>query len=213
MNHHLMNLAIHRKEYNLLNALKISSKIKIHHIHKKYDTYEDCFNDSISIFNDKELIDMGLDVCNIKIKDTLEDFIRAWFDWGYETVYKHRTKLFGDYFNFSSFSPYINDKSMVNFCLSLPLEMKLCLGRNKHILKESIVLPLNIKHNMSNKIFPNIYYTVKNDMKKLIKKYLQDKNRIIFSYLPYDKIQKYIGGDYIKEWNLLNLSIWLEIRR
>jgi len=209
-NNDLMYLAILRKEYSILKALKITSPNKIKNI--KYissNMYSECFNNAISIFNNDDLIDLGLEPISIELKeDRLDHYTKAMFDWGYKTVYEQRTKVFMKYFDFKTFSPYVNDIEMVNFCLSLPMEMKFCLGRGKHILKEAIPV---VKNHLTNRIFPNIYETIKPEFEVLIDKYLKNKKRKIFSYLPYNKVQKYLNGGFLKKWILLNLAIWMEI--
>lgn len=205
-NSSLMNLAIRKKEYKVSKAIKLISPDRLN-VFKgpdfHFDTYEDCFNHSVSIFTNDELMDLGLEPVSIKLREnSLEHYTKAMFDWGYQTVYEQRTSVFADHFGFQTFSPYINDPDMVNFCLSLPMEMKYCLGRGKHILKET--LPVDNLY-ITNRIFPKIYQTIESELEVLMNKYLN----IIYDYFSYEKIQKHLN-DFIKKWMLLNLAIWME---
>lgn len=209
----LMNLAIKRGDYSIKKAMRIANPDKIRmRTNVDFRSYTNLFNNLITIFNDDELYEFGFEPQGVDLKhDTLEDFLRATYEWGFKTVYKYRTSVIAKHFNFKTFSPFINDNNMVNFCLSLPIEMKFCLGRGKHILKESIPLPEGIEKSTINRIYPAIYKTIKPEMDVLTDKYLKDKKRIIFSHLDYDTVQKHLNH-YLKAWNLLSLSIWMEIK-
>ena len=209
----LMNLAISRGDYKISKARKfiLPEKIKKSNYENLFDSYTDCFNACITIFQDHEIVEFGLEPEKITLKnDTLEDFLIATFEWGYKTVYEYRTKVLASHFNMTHASPLINDPEMVDFCLSLPIEMKYCLGNESHILKESILFPENIKEHMAQRIYPYIYKTIKPGMQILINKYLRDKNRKLFNHLDYDIVQKHLGN-YVKAWNLLSLAVWMEI--
>jgi hypothetical protein len=210
----LMKLAISKGEYSIKKALDVRSTIVVNQSYVHFDTYEDCFNHTVSIFTDEEINEFGLEPPRIKLReDNLEHYLKAIYDWGLQTIYEQRTNVFADNFDFIIYSPFINDEQMVNFGLSLPLEYKYCLGRRKHILKEAVPLDPEIKKNITNMIFPRIWKTIEPEVKILLEKYFK-KDSVIFDHLPYDVVMRHINDtnewSFIKKWNLLNLSIWLE---
>ena len=206
----IMALAIKRKEYSILKAAQYGSA-KSMMTDRPPSSYIESFFLRNVIFPDDELEELGLVPHRPQLReDKLNHIIRFAFDWGYNNVYKRRTKVFGDRFNLNIYSPFYNNKKFVDFCLSLPMEMKYCLGRGKHILKESVPVSDEVKDKIIPKLSDHIYKYIKNDFNILLKKYLNNKNNILFKYLPFEVVQKHLDN-YMHSWQLLNLAIWLEI--
>ncbi len=208
-------LAMGKGHYKISRAMQMlgSKPVRSFPSHSKHHTYSACFNDIITIFNDDELGEMGVECPDISLfEDTPEDYLMALFEWGYRTVYLFRTRVLAEHFGFRTFSPFINDPNVVHFCLSLPIEMKYCMGYSKHILKEAVEVPKETRMMTTPRLFPAIYNKIKPEMDEMVIKYLKDRDRLIFSYLNYDAVQKHLN-QYIKVWNLLSLAIWLEVHQ
>lgn len=201
----VMLLALKRNDYNLKNALNIKNVFG-GHINLQYNnSYLNSYFNNSTIFSDNDLIKLDLPVPEIKLKnDTLGDFSRFLFDWHYNLT-KSRNEKFNDYFGLNIYSPF-EDDDLRDFCLSLPMEMKFCLGSGKYIMKETIKLPDKIKKMLMGSIYSKIYEMVYRE--ELFDKYLGDKSKKIYEMLDYDVVQSFTH--FLKKWQLLNLSIWLE---
>jgi hypothetical protein len=206
----IMKLALMRRDYSLIKAASYG-KAKSIMTETPPTSYIESFLFRSVVFPNNEIEELGLPIHRYELRrDELNHVIRFAFDWGYNIVYKRRTKIFSDHFNLDIYSPFFNDESFVNFCLSLPIEMKYCIGRGKHILKESISLSDEAKHLIIPKLSTLIYKQVESKANELYEKYLKNKNNIIFKYLPFDIVQKHLDN-YVHSWHLLNLAIWLEV--
>lgn len=208
----LMKFAMLKGDYKVDRALHYGGK-KLEKIRLESSilnkTYMEHFLTGNYIFDDKELYDFGLPAPKVSLKqDTIQDFTKALFEWGRRSVDEDRTKKLGDYFGIRSYSPFFNDKEMIKFCLSLPIEMKYCLGRGRHILKEAVKIP---KLNLVHRIYPNIYKVINEEFQILIEKYVKNKKSKMYDLIDFDVAQRHINNRK-KCWALLNLEIWLEER-
>jgi asparagine synthetase B (glutamine-hydrolysing) len=206
----VINLSMRRKEYSIVKASKYG-KGKSFKTEKPPKTYSDAFFKNNRILPEDKIIELGVEPSGFGLrKDNLQHLIRLAFDWSKQILYKRRAGKFADYFGIDIYSPYYDNEEFINFCLSLPVEMKFCLGRGKHILKESINLSQESKELIIPKLSSMIYKYIRPEAERLIDKYLRDKNSIIFNYLPFDKVQNLLDN-YVYAWHLLNLQIWLEL--
>jgi len=212
---YMMQSLFRRKEYSMFKAMKYSNgKAQLNDVGShKPDIYTDMFNNGFFYFTHDEMKELWVEPAkNIIDPSTQATFMSSFFDLGYHMVYEMRTKVFGDHFGLDIYSPFYNDPGFVNFCLSIPMEMKYCVGRKKHILKESFDLSCYRKlphFDLENKLFGYI----RTEIGKLANKYLTNKKNKIFNYLPYDVVQKYLSPDNKKTIVLLNLAIWMEVHK
>lgn len=207
----VMLMAINRGEYSFDKAFSYGGKglLKIkRYLLKGQQTYFDCFTDYSNIFSDDELYMFGLNVPKPQLRDdTIEDISRLSYDWGYMR-WKTKTDVLASLFGFSAHPVFLLNEKLVNFCLSLPLEMKYCISNGRHILKEII----DIETELIRGIYGGIQNQVESSMDSLINKYIINKNRIIHDFLPYDKTIR-MTNQFLKIWQLLNLSIWMEVHK
>ena len=206
----LMNWMIHNKQYKMSKAVTyLNSPPKM----EEFDPngkgkYISSFYDSFKYFTTEEMLGFGIKPLEHIIKcQSASEFMSSFFDLGYHIVYKERTKLFGDHFGVTAYSPFYNDPDFVNFCLTIPMEMKYCLGHKKHILKQSFEINSGLVKNFEKKL----YDYIRQEVLRLSDKYLKDKTKKIFKYLPFDEVQKYTDATTKKTIVLLNLAIWLEV--
>ena len=109
-------------------------------------------------------------------------------------------------------APFL-DQQFAEFAISLPYRLKVSTESDKIILREAFAdrWPEPIRTRTKQGFGAPVAKWLKQDgVQKLITEYLGDKNKKIFSYLPYEESQKFVAqGDY-KAWILLVLSIWME---
>jgi len=211
---YMMKSLFRRKKYNMALAMKcLNRKAELNELSKHTsDININIFNDNFFYFTYEEIKEFGLQPPeNIVDHSTQATFMTSFFDLGYHIVYEMRTKLLGDRFGVDIFSPFYNDPEFVNFCLSIPMEMKYCIGRKKHILKEAFDLSSQYKKLPHFDFERRLFTIIKDEIENLSKKYLTNKKSRIFKYLPYDIVQKYIVPDNKKTIILLNLAIWMEV--
>ena len=201
-----------RKQYDIAKAMKyLNGPSRIGIAAKPPEIHAKIFRDNFFYFTYDELKEFGIeppdDIIDVSTQAT---FMTSFFDLGYHMVYKRRTKVFGDHFGLKIYSPFYNDPEFVNFCLSIPMEMKYCMGRKKHILKESFDLSQYRKLPHLD-LERSLYNHIRNEIERLAYKYLTNKGNRIFDYLPFDVVQKYLKHDSKRTIVLLNLAIWLEV--
>lgn len=205
--HAVMDLAIRRGEYKVSRAMRYKRKVILRN-HDEYSNYLKCYVDRTSIFKDHEIADLGLPIPEFKLREeSLKHLTQAAHDWGYHYIIEENDHPAPDYFNgFDIHYLFYDNKEMVDFLISLPMEMKYNLGRSKHIWKETFPLPKDIPQ-LSIGVFAPIIAKIETWTREASILYLNKDNRI-WNYLNYDKTKKYFG-DFMKNWQLLNLSIWL----
>lgn len=205
----VMRLALKRKEYSLVKAFSYLGNATPNTNFGNCITtsYMDEFYKNQIIFNDNDLIDFGLPPVTVRLeKDNISHFTKAINDWGYVSVYERRVKRIGKEFGVESFAPFTHGKSLVDFCMSLPIEMKFCLGNAAHILRQTFQFSNEIKNQMITRVWPSLYKLITPKAKSILNKYLVN----IYRVLPKDKVNKHLH-DKKKLWHLMNLAIWLEI--
>ncbi len=132
-----------------------------------------------------------------------------------------RENLAGN-FNIESRSPY-NDKRMVEFCYSIPTEVKFKYGWDRYIQRASMfdIIPEEIqwrpsKTNLINLLKKNLFLFQRNNLEKII----YGKDELTNKYINHDDLQKiykkfktensiaYIH--VLNMWQILVLSEWLK---
>lgn len=212
----MMKSLFRRKQYDIAFAMKISNgKSQLNGIGKhRSEISNQIFNDDFFYFTNDEIERFGLQPPkNIIDPSTQATFMTSFFDLGYHIVYEMRTKLLGNHFGVDIFSPFYNDPDFVKFCLSIPMEMKYCIGRKKHILKEAFDLSKQYKKFPHFDLERTLFAYIKDEIRSLSIKYLTNKKSKIFNYLPFDIVQKYIEPKNKKTIVLLNLAIWMEVHK
>lgn len=162
----------------------------------------------IGILNDSDLEFLNLPIPSISLrKDTQEDSFSAIHYWYNHNVSTKRNKMLSKKFGVDIIQPFLN-REIELFCLSLPLELKI----NMRVLKEAVILPLKVNKMIDGRVYQNILSLLKLiGFDSLIEKYLKNKNKKIFKILNYDKVNSI--SDNLKKWQLLNLSINIELDR
>lgn len=205
--HGVMKLAIERGEYKLTRALKYRVKTYLRD-HEIYSDYLRCYVERSSIFKDNELEDLGLPIPEFKLREeSLRHLTQAAHDWGYKYIIEENDQPAADYFDGYKINYIFYDNpEMTEFCMSLPMEMKYNLGRSKHIFKDTFPLPDGLPA-LTAGVFQPIQNKINNWAREAALIYLK-KNSKIWNYLDYDKCQPHMS-EFLKFWQLLNLSIWL----
>lgn len=187
----------------------------------KSDTYRDRFMACrhFCYFSDKELEDFGLSFPEeynpISESASLQDSLWASHNW-YKIV--DRTTKIGDYMGVKTVSPF-KEESITKFCMSLPVEMKYCLGSTRHIMRNALsgIVPGYVL-NRSKEAFmpyPSWYAWMKKEIRKISDKYLSDPKAKIYEYLDFSLVQKHIKEMEFhgrKELKFIMLNLWLEER-
>ncbi len=185
--------------FSLGRAVLIDSKIP----------YIESLIDNYAIFPIADIEYLGYPSPTYELrKDNIFNLIQASVDW----LAKNRltSKVIAKSFGIEIDSPYFMNKSMVDFCLSLPIEYRYCYGSKKHILREAMghLLPGFMWLRMEFDPDRNNFSRIRSQIALLNEKYLRDKSMKIYNYLDYDKVQQI--DEFRKKWSLLNLSVWLE---
>lgn len=106
-------------------------------------------------------------------------------------------------------TPFL-DKDFVEFCVQLPDTLKINNSDDKIILRKAMAdaWTENIRTRKKQGFGSNVGNWLKEDnIKKLSKELLQDRNQKVFDFIDFDATQKYFDG-WQKEWNLLQLALW-----
>lgn len=106
-------------------------------------------------------------------------------------------------------TPFL-DKDFVEFCVRLPDTLKINNSDDKIILRKAMAdsWTESIRNRRKQGFGSNVGNWLKEDnIKKLSKELLQDRNQKVFDFIDFDATQKYFDG-WQKEWNLLQLALW-----
>ncbi len=109
-------------------------------------------------------------------------------------------------------SPFL-DKDVAEFCLKLPLNLKLSKTKDKLLLREAFEKswPKSVRTRGKLGFGAPVSKWLKLPKMQILKKeYLKNKNKKIFTLFPYDTIQQYIMEDNYQTWIMLTFSVWLE---
>ena len=109
-------------------------------------------------------------------------------------------------------APFL-DIPFAEFVLSLPHTLKLNTKEDKKILRKAFSTDWPEEIQKRNKLgfgAPINIWLQKDEVKNLVKEYLCDKDKKIYSYISFDASEKYVKKNDYKTWVLLTLSIWLE---
>jgi hypothetical protein len=206
--HAVMELAVQRGEYKVTRAMQYRKNV-VKRDHHMYSDYLKCYTERVSIFKDSELEELGLPIPEFKLRwENLKHLTQAAHDWGYHYIIKENDQPASDFFGGYDINYlFYDNEELVKFLMSLPMEMKYNLGRSKHIFKETFPLPENLPK-LTQSVFKPIQDKIEGWANKAALKYLSKGNKI-WDYLNYDTCQVFMN-DFLKFWQLLNLSIWLE---
>lgn len=110
------------------------------------------------------------------------------------------------------------DIDLANFCISLPFEFKVNSQGDKYLLRKGFSDKWTnaVKNNVKNGFSPPfLKWLQEKKVVELKEYYLRDKNRRIFSVLAYDEVQRILCSKKqgVQTWNLLQLSMWLELHK
>lgn len=148
------------------------------------------------------------------------NFVNFVFKWYGQEFYFDRKLEYANHFKLKWIMPYL-DKRFIDFSLSLPLEMRNCMGQFKYILYETLShkLPEFIINRPKEGFVLSFQFYIerKDDIIKLVDKYLKSNTSLIYNYLDYKETDKLIEqsknrfafNDLKKLWMLLNLEMWL----
>lgn len=192
------NLIVVGEDPNHVNAIDYLNKGRPY-IHN--------FIKEIEVFSNKEIEEFGYNIPKIELKrDSIIDVVNFVYDWWT----KVNRKIFFRFENIKS--PYMMDNA-TSFYKSLPLKYQ-C---NKKLVRELVRrrLPQYIldRPKRTGDSFNRVFMSEHSDQLTALKeKYLIDKNKNIFHFLDYNLVQKHLVS-FKKMWRLLNLAIWLEIKK
>jgi asparagine synthase (glutamine-hydrolysing) len=154
----------------------------------------------------------------------LFDYTNFIFKWLGSEFYFDRRLEYSDYFNLEWVSPFL-DNRFIDFSLSLPIEMRNCLGQIKYVMYESLghLLPDFIINRPKEGLVlsPEFYEKRRKEINDLLNKYLDASRAKIYNYIDFKKIlllrKQFVHTyDFIilkKVWMLLNLELWLQINK
>lgn len=227
----LLELAVMRHEYDTIVARKVFSKSKYFDpMHEeqfnlrraflnRHKTYSQLIKElfELGLFVDEDIIAMGLEPPMIQLReDTLLHALQATHDWYNPNMIGKRYPVLKEKLGVTFISPYA-DPELRKFCFSMPCEYRMCMGSERHVMRNFISekLPQYIIDRPKEPFQPNIDWWFENAPKieHLFVKYLKDKNKKIFNYLNYEATLNMLNKGPYKRWTLLNLSIWIETRK
>ena len=221
---------------SFLKDTSSSSKVMLKMLKRehKIDKYIDALplNQFRVIFSDDEVSKLGLNPFRLDLREESIDHID-------EMLFHIKEESANLFYNMiektlgcKSYHP-LRRKDILKTCMETPYEIKNALGFQKLPFREICKKWINyeIAARPKTNWIPNIpsrnnwlvgdhdfNYPIKLDsFKRLIKKYLEDRNRKIYDYLDYELISMFymsqppgISTFNRQIWNLLNLSIWME---
>lgn len=170
-------------------------------------------------FNERDINNLGLPSLN-QPKFNFFDYINYVFSWFGEELYFDRRLEYADHFKLKWISPYL-DKRFMDFSLSLPIEMRNCCGQIKYIMYESLghMIPRFIIDRPKEGLVLSFdfYLSRKDEILKIVDKYLNNPKSELCNYLEFSEIHKIIEQfkiqfdfDYLRKvWMLLNLELWM----
>jgi len=240
VNSYIVSLAIKRKEYDLVKAIKYKKQIKNNFKSATSkpseifsDYYEDLFewNQFPVTFHDEEVEKLGQEPFKFKLREENIFHMDSMLCRAKELTYQYYhdlTSVFGYNFNMDVFS---NEEAKAVY-RKIPIEAKNCLGLSKPIIRRiaNAHLPPEIssrdkedwhpiieKHDMLiGELFFN--YPIRlTCLETLLDHFLYDRNRKIYNYFDYKDLKAHFRElEYnrvsSKLWNLINLSCWLETK-
>ena len=109
-------------------------------------------------------------------------------------------------------APFL-DYEFANFCISLPVRLKITKDNDKVILREAFseVWPEKIRNRKKQGFgAPLDKWLSDEGVRRLVEEYLENKNSKIFKIISFEKSRKYTHGDKYKTWAFLILAIWME---
>ncbi|HKR05403.1 MAG TPA: asparagine synthase (glutamine-hydrolyzing) [Bacteroidia bacterium] len=170
----------------------------------------------LAFFDDKEIQKLSIEsqqsILKNKFTNTVDDAIRMDIENympGDILVKTDRASMAN---NLELRSPFL-DVDLASFCISLPYTMKISNETDKIILKNTLRewLPAEILNRKKQGFGAPVNHWLKlKSVAALKRDFLNDKNKKIFSVLPFEIIQKMIQQDDYKTWQLLVLSMWME---
>jgi len=172
-------------------------------------------------FTFEDACELGARYCEIKDVNMF-DFVNFMFNWFGSEFYFDRRLEYANHFNLEWISPFL-DKRFIDFSLSLPIEMRNCLGQIKYVMYESLghlVPDFIVKRPKEGLVLSPIFYEErKSEITNLLHKYLKDPKSKIYEFLDFNSATQIIDQfnnqfDFIllkKVWMLLNLELWLEV--
>jgi asparagine synthase (glutamine-hydrolysing) len=112
-------------------------------------------------------------------------------------------------------APFL-DVDLATFCISLPSCLKLNQGVDKYLLREACggEWPDSIGRRSKQGFgAPVGQWLARPDVSELMHEYLERRDRVIYTLLPYDECRGLRRSRDYRAWSLLVLSIWLETHR
>lgn len=173
-------------------------------------------------FTEQEINNLGM-TSIIQPQINFFDYVNYLVDWCGEELYFDRRLEYANHFNLEWVAPFL-DKRFIEFSLSLPLEMRNCCGQIKYIMYESLghMIPKFIVDRPKEGLVLSFdfYVSRKDEILRMVDKYLNNPNSEICNYLEFSEISKIINQfkiqfdfDYLRKvWMLLNLELWLLTR-
>jgi len=240
VNSYMLALAIKRKEYNLVKAIKYKRQIEKNFKSSTSqpseifsDKYEDLFawNQFPVTFQDEEVERLGKESFQFKLREDnifhMDSMVCEAKELTYQ-YYHSLTSIFGYNFNMDLFS----NEEAVQVYRKIPIEAKNCLGFSKPIMRRiaNAYLPPEISSRDKEDWKPVVgkrdmligepffYYPILlTNLEDLLEHFIYDKNRKLYNYFDYNELKAHFRElEYnrisSKLWNLINLSCWLEIK-
>jgi hypothetical protein len=201
-----------------------------HNIDKYIDALP--INQFTIVFSDEEVAKLGLDPFQLDLREDSIDHIDELLFHMKEESANLFYQMIEDTLGCKGYHP-LRDKQILEVCRQVPYEIKNTLGIQKLPFREicnkwvSYDIASRVKRNWKPTIPSrdnwmigdhDFNYPIRlNPFKRLIKKYLEDKNKKIYDHFDYELISLFymsqppgISRFSRQIWNLLNLSIWLE---
>jgi asparagine synthetase B (glutamine-hydrolysing) len=198
---------VYRQHTNIITGEELYHLDASNIMNRKGD-YIDRFTDTVEIFTDREIYELGLNPYRIELRSNsiyhLEYFI-------YDCWTKISRKIF---FHFDRvISPFLTEK-FIKFYKLLPMTLKVHKNLQRAVGEKVVPKFIydrekNYHTNGPNEQFMEAY---REQYQNLVNKYLKDSSREIFKIVSYQSVQKHLNH-YRKMWCLLNLSVWLEMRK
>lgn len=236
----MLYYSIKRKDYDLSLARRIfeNSKypdpegyFKLNKLLKRKIVgrgYTEYFTDiySSAFFNKKDLSEFDVCLPEYPLEvDNLEHFLQWSQDWLMQGHELDRYEYWGNALGVKVISPFFMN-GFDKFLLSLPYEYCDCMGYPRHVYREAIgdYLPEEIMYRERGGLNTTIDWHIENfdQHQYLFDRYIKSKNNRIYEFLDYDKVVALFNfqvddikskdyQEFHKLFNLVNLSIWLDI--